>query len=581
MNRFLLALFASIALIAAAFTATSSAGLLYAPEYNADVINVFSDRLSSDGGLTAIGGSPFSIPGTAVFGWAMTPDAKVGVAAYLYGGVRSYSIAAAGGVTPAQDAINWSSQGAYSDAISPDGKSVYLATRPSPGPTAGIRGYSIAANGTLTEMTGSPFLALNSFLDQAITPNGKLLFGLTSTAIIHETLAPDGTLGSGGQQPVDNVSKIATSPDGRFLFATGTTGSSSEFKVFSIDADGNLTQVGSTVNVGAGSESPPAVAASGAFVYVADSNSDKVFTVRIGPDGTPSVIGALANVIDGKEVVASPDGKYLYVSSGADPYSINVSPIGPDFTPTGFRSTSYYRPYEGSRLFFRPGQGTNADFTAAADSKSLTMNFDASKTTPKYDAVGEVQWDFGDGTLINSTAGVTKHKFAKAGVYTVSLVAADTAGCGTKFVYTGQSTICNGSASSRKTITVDTPPWITALKVSPRKVKTKAKLLFRLTERAKVSLVVQRPTIGRTVAGTCKRQSAKNKKAKKCTRWVSASKPLKKSGKSGPNSIKFSGKFGNKLLANGIYRLAATATDSANGKSLLATSARFVVALKK
>jgi hypothetical protein len=174
---------------------------------------------------------------------------------------------------------------------------------------------------------------------------------------------------------------------------------------------------------------------------------------------------------------------------------------------------------------------------------------------------------FGAGGVGTGAAPVITYTFAKAGVYDITLTASDDAGCTTKFVYTGQSTVCNGSPSSVKTVKVDTPPWITSLKVSPNKVSKKSKIKFVLTEKASVSFYAQKQIKGRTVGTSCRKQTKKNKSAKKCTLWVRASKTFRKSGKVGKtNSMKFTGKVGKAKLPKGSYRLYAVATDSAKGK---------------
>ena len=115
-------------------------------------------------------------------------------------------------------------------------------------------------------------------------------------------------------------------------------------------------------------------------------------------------------------------------------------------------------------------------------------------------------------------------------------------GCSTKLIYTGQ---CGHFAMvgrlRQPRSSLDTPPAITGLKLSPRrefKVATKgkksrggSKLKYTLTERAAVTFTVQHPTSGRLVGKSCKKKTKKNAKAKKCTLWVKDGKNLKQSGK--------------------------------------------------
>jgi hypothetical protein len=343
-------------------------------------------------------------------------------------------------------------------------------------------------------------------------------------------------------------------------------------RVLSIAADGALTAVGSPITLGSGSPRALVVSSSGEFVYSFDANEDKVYTVRIGPDGTPSLVATPTDFIDPYQSTISQDGKFLYVTNTGSDYSMNVSPIGADGRPTGFTRLVPYNAGEPGRIVFRPGQGTIAAAKSSLQSAKLTFKFDSVGTTAVAGSVGGYAWDFGDGT--KSTEAAPKHAFAKAGVYDVTLTASDDSGCSSKFIYNGQSTTCNGKASAVKTLKVDTPPWITSLKVAPSKVSKKTKIKFVLTEKASVSFYAQKPVKGRTVGTKCKKQTAKNKKAKKCTLWVRASKTFRKSGKAGKtNTLKFTGKVGGAKLANGRYRLFAVATDSAKGKGPSKTAA--------
>ncbi len=58
-----------------------------------------------------------------------------------------------------------------------------------------------------------------------------------------------------------------------------------------------------------------------------------------------------------------------------------------------------------------------------------TVTFDASNSTAPLDRpdnrIVSYQWDFGDGTQLTTTAPVTRHAFATAGTYTVTIQATD------------------------------------------------------------------------------------------------------------------------------------------------------------
>jgi hypothetical protein len=219
--------------------------------------------------------------------------------------------------------------------------------------------------------------------------------------------------------------------------------------------------------------------------------------------------------------------------------------------------------YQPSRVVLRPTPGGVAQFTVIPQDKPLTFNFDASASS----GAAQYDWDIEGVGMRSTTTPSTVLTYANAGTYSVRLSTIDANGCVGDLFYTGQSAVCSASAAARKTVTIDTPPWVTSLTVSPKTVTSRTKIKFKLTEAASVSFYAQKPIKGRMVGTSCKKQTKKNKKAKKCTLWVRASKTFRKSGKAGKtNSFKFTGKVGKKKLAKGSYRLYAVATDSAKGK---------------
>lgn len=563
MKRLLLALVTAGVLLLSGFAVVASAGQLFAPIYSADKIALFTSDPSS-GALSAAAGSPFASGSTGQLSWAMTADGNIGVAGFLYGGFHPFTVAASGAITEAQAQVSWpSGNGTYSVAVAPNGKSVYGANRdypPSANP-AGIRAYSLSATGTVAELSGSPYVTGLDFFDVAITPDGSKLFATTGSEIYHASINSDGTLGTLTPQTFNGATYITPSPDGRFLYLTGNSAGSSYFRSLAIAADGVLSSAGLPITLGSGTARAAVASPDGAFVYAADANIDQVYSIRIAPDGTPAVVGAPTAFDEPYQLTLSGDGKFLYVTNTGSDYAIDVSPIGADGRPTGFTKAAPYNAGEAARIVFRPGQGTTARVKSAPQSAVLTTRFDGSGSTAAAGSVGSYAWDFGDGTT--ATGAAPKHKFAKSGVYNVTLTAMDDAGCSTKVIYDGRSTTCNGKPTAAKTVKYDTPPWLTSLKLSKNKVK------FKLTEKANVSFYAQKPIKGRTVGSKCKKQTVKNKSRKKCTLWVRASKTFRASGKAGKtNSAKF---VGRSKLARGSYRLYAVATDAAKGKGPAAT----------
>lgn len=558
------------------FAAPAAATTLYAPEYYGPGDTVRAFDVAADGGLTPTGPpSQFGIfgPSSAGIGSiAIAPDGVRGVAGfYFLGGIQGLSFAPSGAITPAQ-AVTGSDKGTVV-AVSPDGRFAYHAIG---GGTQGVAAYAMDANGALTALVGSPFQNAESFFGLAIRPDGKFLYAGASNSIRPFAVAADGKLTALPSVPVPGTDLMQFSSDGARLIVGK---SSNQLASFNVGSDGSLTAAGAPVTVGSTWGGFFSLSPDGRFVYVTDYNGDAL--------GGPTSINAYAIASDGalsfsgassvepwrpRAVTVSPNGRFLYAND-TSAGKLVVGTIGANGLPTAFRAVGDWSSGEPIPVVFRPEQAPTASFKSSLASKPLTMTFDAAASTAPDGSIEGFNWSFGDGTaeLLASTARTT-HVFPRAGVYSVKLTA-DSGGCSTKTMYNGQTTSCVGSAAAASTVLIDTPPWITSLKVSPSKVTKKTKIKFKLTESASVSFYVQKPLKGRKVGTSCKKQTSKNKKAKKCTRWVRASKTFRKSGKGGKTtSFKFTGKVGKSKLKKGSYRFYATATDKAKGKGPAVTA---------
>jgi len=120
-----------------------------------------------------------------------------------------------------------------------------------------------------------------------------------------------------------------------------------------------------------------------------------------------------------------------------------------------------------------------------------------------------------------------------------------------------------------------------ATPVSATRVKTGTTFRYTLSEAAKVKLVIAQKLAGRRVGKACRKPSRHNRLAKRCTRFVKKG-TLTRTGSTGKNSLKFSGRIGHRALKPGSYRVTITATDAAGNVSRSARlSFRIVRATKK
>jgi sugar lactone lactonase YvrE len=133
-------------------------------------------------------------------------------------------------------------------------------------------------------------------------------------------------------------------------------------------------------------------------------------------------------------------------------------------------------------------------------------------------------------------------------------------------------------AAASSALVVDTiRPVISSFRTSSRTIATSARasaaarrrsvrFRFRLSEAARVRIAIERALAGRRKGGRCVAPANARKGAKRCTRWRAVT-TLRKQGRSGPNSVRFSGKVRGRALRAGRYRAVATAKDAVGNPS--------------
>jgi Lactonase, 7-bladed beta-propeller len=242
----------------------------------------------------------------------------------------------------------------------PDGRYVYVA-----GAGGGVHGFSIASDGSLVQVPGSPFAVVANSVDVVVDSAGKLLFVISGASVsVFAINASDGSL-TPAASPVALPALTLPTPGmaatvsatGSFLFVA--LGTSNSVAAFDIDTNtGALTPVaGSPFATG---NAPFDVTATSTAVYVAnnldgtisaftwDKNTGVLTTINGSPFNAPWGGG-----------LTSLGGQYLYVTSvnNAFPpfvnsilgYSIGssgaISPLpGSPFSPGVQLSGGHYCP---------------------------------------------------------------------------------------------------------------------------------------------------------------------------------------------------------------------------------------------
>ena len=276
---------------------------------------------------------------------------------------------------------------AFAVAVSPDGNSVYVASAISDsiahffrGPDGQIAYDGCFANDATQGCHDLPFAPLDGAVGVAVSPDGKSVYvaSANSDSIAHffrsgpdgqivydGCLANDATQGCGDlpSAPLNFPAAVAVSPDGKSVYVA-SAGSDSIAHFFRSGPDGQIVYDGCLANdatQGCGDlPSAPldgaravAVSPDGRSVYVASAGSDSIaHFFRSGPQGQIAYDGCLANdatqgcgdlpfaPLDGARAVAvSPDGKSVYVVSAASDsiahfFRLRAAPAAPTLTST-------------------------------------------------------------------------------------------------------------------------------------------------------------------------------------------------------------------------------------------------------
>jgi YVTN family beta-propeller protein len=420
--------------------------------------------------------------------------------------VFQYGVGASGLLSALSPAFVTSSAGATQLAVSPDGKSIYVANKGKE-----VSQYNIGAGGLLMPMSPPTVPAGTDAYGIAVAPDGKSVYvaNQLSETVSQYDVGPGGALSPKSPATVktgEHPNGIAISPDGKSVYVA--SGGSKDIWEYDVGSGGALSPKPVTP-APAGEEAwGIVVSPDGRSVYVTDYEDNGVFQYDVGPGGalSPKSPSLVATGEFPLQIAISPDGKSLYVTNDGAPEAEAISQydVGGDgllspkavplvaaprfgadavvLTPDG---RSAYLGVEGGAIVAQydvgpggalsakvpasvpagseatglavtPDQAPAASFTSSVLAAGSASAFNASASTDPDGTVASYSWSFGDGSI--GTGVAPAHTYAAPGTYTVTLQVADEAGCSAALVFTGQTAYCNESAGAIASALVTIPP---------------------------------------------------------------------------------------------------------------------------
>jgi 6-phosphogluconolactonase (cycloisomerase 2 family) len=257
--------------------------------------------------------------------------------------VSAYSIAADGNLS-AVPGSPFAAAVPLGVAVTPNGRYLYVADFTASG---AVSAFSIAADGAISPVAGSPFPAKPGTWGLAITPDGKHLYAANSGAnnVSAYSIESNGSLAAVPGSPFPAGSEpnnLAIAPNGRYLYVANE--GSNSLSAYAIAGDGTLSELGGSPYPAG--EGPRAVSltSDGRYLYVANESSKTVTGLSIAADGTLAPIpgSPFPSAYDQLGVAVAPDGRYVYTSAngGIPAFSIGaegaLTPVpGSPFRPQG------------------------------------------------------------------------------------------------------------------------------------------------------------------------------------------------------------------------------------------------------
>jgi uncharacterized delta-60 repeat protein len=437
---------------------------------------------------------------------------------------------------------------------------------------------SFGGGGKKMIQLGEGASAGSSVSDMKLQPDGKIVVAgaATDTGGMQANAAMVARFDADGQN-LD--SSFGTG--GKYVGRLGTTDYAFTVSGLTLQADGKPVLVGHAYD---NSQNFPSSEAMVARLNVDGAGVDSGFGTNGTFKSTFEGTNADARLLD---VVVQPDGKLVGVGGGeGDGFTVLIlrltsagaldpsfSGDGRDLTQLGELSSGFAAAaLDPAGKIVAAGETLNdvngnldahsliaryildvpptASFTAVGAGRAVA--FDGSGSADPDGTIVSHEWDFGDGsTGAGSTA---RHRYARAGTYTVTLTVRDDYGL---------------TNAAKRAIAVRRP-ILSRLRIKPARFpaarrggsiaaarRRGAKVSYIDSQAATTTFTVARVLPGRKRGRRCVKPRPRNRGGKRCTRFARLRGSFRHVDKAGKNSFRFTGRLRRRALRPGRYRLTA------------------------
>lgn len=321
----------------------------------------------------------------------------------------------------------------YGIAIAPDGETAYVTD---------LIGNRVTPIDLATQTAEPAINGVGTAQTIIITPDGSTAYVATGA---NDTVTPIDLATRTAGTPISvtgHPDNLGISTDGKTIYAA----MGSDAGVTPIDV---ATQTaGTPIALPATTPVSFANTPDGSTIYVIDLNGS-ITPIDVATNTAGPVVPIAGNATVG---AISADGSTAYVARGSDVVAVRLSDGNVGAPLATLANTAW-------GIAIAPAHAPTAALAIEAGAPGEETSFDASASTATPDApITSYRWSYGDGTTETTTAATSRHTYADAGDYTVTLTL-NPAGCPGSPVFNGQSLICaaGGAPKVTKTVQVEAP----------------------------------------------------------------------------------------------------------------------------